>query len=428
MGAEVRRSRPWIVLASIAYVSSIQLSWAAQPYVEPQDSIAALQNPDLYAWKLFVALNWPAAASRREADPARRFGENDVTVWESWKLSSGPNDEVFLSDGRDPGPWLGGAFRSAIRPLESLETLPKQQAIRAQRSGIGALFDPPTSTRQRNENHLNMAAYEFIRNNELYHIGGQEKIFQAALDLRRIARDKYDNDPSGLPPPPYQYRKKLIDFPAMAKEVKAQWRPISETDKPRYRWVEFVDGSGARQLYGLTALHITTKDLPNWLWATFEHIDNEKRSGAEPHLLSSNDSSAGQKGYPEGLGIEGTRWENYRLRGTQIDFVDSTGSPTLLANSQIEEEFQTSSSCITCHAMASIGARRSGEGSASANRLAIFLRTFPRQGKTSLTVGPVGHPDPGLFEQYLVDDDVIGELTYLQTDFVWSLFRAKRKP
>jgi hypothetical protein len=34
--------------------------------------------------------------------------------------------------------------------------------------------------------------------------------------------------------------------------------------------------------------------------------------------------------------LQGTKWENYRLRGTQIDFIDSMGVPTLLGNSQIE--------------------------------------------------------------------------------------------
>ena len=38
-----------------------------------------------------------------------------------------------------------------------------------------------------------------------------------------------------------------------------------------------VDSSGVTRLFGLTALHITTKDLPNWFWATFESVYNPGR-------------------------------------------------------------------------------------------------------------------------------------------------------
>ena len=36
----------------------------------------------------------------------------------------------------------------------------------------------------------------------------------------------------------------------------------------------------------------------------------------------------------------GTKWQFYRLRGTQIDYVDANGKYTLLANTQLERRFQ----------------------------------------------------------------------------------------
>ena len=81
--------------------------------------------------------------------------------------------------------------------------------------------------------------------------------------------------------------KQAIQFGRNAKEVKAQWRRISATDKPRYHWTEIVAADGTRRIYGLTALHIITKDLPNWFWATFEHVDNPARRGNEPWRLPS---------------------------------------------------------------------------------------------------------------------------------------------
>ena len=96
---------------------------------------------------------------------------------------------------------------------------------------------------------------------------------------------------------------------------------------------------------------------------------------------------------PMGLGLEGTKWENYRLRGTQVDFVTSIGAPTVLANSQIESGFQQRSSCITCHALAFMDSRGMNIG-------------FPTM---------VGSPNPRDFV-----DPATGR-PVMQADFVWSM-------
>ena len=391
------------------------------PWVEPQDTHAAITTPHLYAWRLFVALNWPANVTTREADPKRKFGENAITVWESWKLASGSSDEVFLARGRDPGDWLAGPTRGA-KQLQDLDALPLQQEIRRRRIDPRLRFDPQSATGQRNENHMNRAAYEFIRSQELYNVEGQEAVFAEALKRRDAARDAFDNSDPQVVPGESVLNPKLIDFPLAAKEIKAQWREIQESEKPRYRWEELTTPQG-KKIYGLTAIHITTKDLPNWFWTTFEHVDNPRphplRPPQEAWLLPTDDPSAGPNGYPPGLGIDGTFWANYRLRGIQIDFVDALGKPTRLANSQIEEGFQFSSSCITCHARATIGLR----AGTVANRLSIFEDQFP----DTNPLGEIGAPDTGLYERKTFDDPVIGQRVYLQTDFVWALMRAKRK-
>ncbi|WP_457391937.1 hypothetical protein [Roseateles sp. P5_E1] len=248
---------------------------------------------------------------------------------------------------------------------------------------------------------MNFETFTFIVQNGLFSVEGQEALFVSGTQT--------------------------IKFPAAAKEVKAQWREISELDAKRYHSCR----SGGK-LYGLTALHILTKDLPNWFWATFEHVDNKKaenmgKEGYGPWLLPSRDafSCPGNQldceAAPKGIGLEGTKWENYRLRGTQIDFVDSTGRPTKLANSQIETDFQTSSSCISCHARASIGPK-SGKFS---NRLSIFEPPFSE----SQVLTPFGPPNPNDFVTYSGATALphTSTLRYTQLDFLWSLFRAQRK-
>src|SRR5262249_43839692 len=44
------------------------------PWKEPQDTAQALNEPDRYAWRLFVALNWPAEIAKQQADPNKAFG------------------------------------------------------------------------------------------------------------------------------------------------------------------------------------------------------------------------------------------------------------------------------------------------------------------------------------------------------------------
>ena len=52
-------------------------------------------------------------------------------------------------------------------------------------------------------------------------------------------------------------------------------------------------------------------------------------------------------------------WENYCLKSSQVDFVNSDGTPYVLGNSVIEgivgNGTVAASSCISCHAYASFG-------------------------------------------------------------------------
>lgn len=376
----------------------------APKWQEPQDTKMALFEPDCYAWRLFVALNWPADVAAKVADQNAAFGANAPVVWETWRnaRNSAP-DTVFPTDGSDPGPWLDATLvAQAPDRFDEADAQPLQRQALIdflEKSGGPAMsFDPPSAGQSVNETRLNKETYEFVRAEELYNIEGQIAKFTSGVAA--------------------------ISFPAMAKEVKAQWRVITEADKPRYHWVE-AQGSLGQRIYGLTSLHITTKDLPNWLWATFEHIDNKTAQDgdathppAEGWLLPSVDRFACPQAphdcdlAPAGIKLEGTHWENYRLRGVQIDFFDSMGAATRLANSQPEAGFQTTSSCITCHALASI------DGSGKR----IFF--FGPQGEGAVGL-PIGWDDET--GQPLGFRDAGGGRQFTQLDFVWSLFRARSK-
>jgi hypothetical protein len=382
-------------VVSILAVSFPDLACAQgtpEPWRQPQDTTAAVFDTDRYAWRLFVALSWPANAAAKEADPAKAFGSPGSVVWETWRsIYEAAPDTVFPPNGADPGPWLGGPVVVAARTERQFEPIPRkelaflaaQQIQRRPGQGPVVVFDAAVGGG--NEIRMNQAAYEFIRQNKLYNVQGQIAQFASG--------------------------KANLKFPLDAKEIKAQWRKIRESDKPRYHWAEVTRNTGAKEIWGLTALHIITKDLPNWLWATFEHVDNKQPGPLDGGffnvgwLTRSVDRFACPapphdcEQAPQGIGLQGTKWENYRLRGTQIDFIDSMGVPTLLGNSQIEASFQKNSSCINCHARAAI------------NRDATTDPGF---------FPPVlGSPNPDLFR-----DPITRQRTFMQLDFVWSLRRA----
>ena len=381
------------MLALALSIAPFDRAAAQSPSQEPQDASEAINNPDRYAWRLFAALNWPADLKQKSPDASKPFGAPGPVVWETWRNARNEaTDTAFPKNGSDPGPWLAKET-PAQKQIAEMDPDAMQQIIRREilrRANVPLpAFDAPQALG--NETRLNKDTYEFIRQNKLYNLDAQLQLFKEG--------------------------RKTIDFPLRAKEIKARWVVIADTEeeKRRYHWTQGSDG----KIYGLTALHIITKDLPNWFWTTFEHIDNKKPESAGGrtgnvgwHLPSRDRVACPQPPYdcdlaPTGLGLQGTKWENYRLRGTQIDFVDSRGNATVLANSQPEADFQLTSSCITCHAKATIGASQ---------RLSVF-KCFDA---SSGIVGDVGSPNPTWFQ------GPGGAAKFTQLDFVWSLMRARR--
>jgi len=454
-----------------------------------------VNNPDKFAWGLFVAINHPAdlTAERGTPDKNKKLGDVGTTVWETWKLA---RTEVFLPNACKPAEWkitppatpnvaaLAPRFASTRASAQQPKIFdpPKFSEDAAQTVGASverSSFEPANLARARafsptrltaivdaeelgNETRMNKEAFEFILNRNLYSIEGQEDFLNKNL---------------------------AIDFPVDAKEIKAAWRMFTdveldpaktfrdinnngtiEDDERGLRLLERTyhigygvlknDATGASDVrpFGLVGLHVITKDIPNWFWTTFEHVDNP-----QANIGNLDRHSPPGQGYPPE--VEGTVWRFYRLRGTQVDFVTSVGRPTILGNTQIEGSFQESSSCITCHARASIGRRLdniNAEGgkplyppgthippsaqvarppAAAGNypfggtRLTVFedlrvVRPFPALPSTdplndgrSVTIfrGAVGAPSPSLF--------VAGGTArsqFAQLDFVWSLRRAFR--
>src|SRR5579884_3883455 len=141
-------------------------------------------------------------------------------------------------------------------------------------------------------------------------------------------------------------------------EVKADWVPASSYKNPSFAcpdptnrlYTEMINGT----CYALAAVHISSKVMPNWLWATFEpNSDITNPNRCDPKLYGACFDPWGttsSQPYGKGQRVQQSAelrqamadahlnpaFQNYFLTGVQTEFVDHDGRPTLLGNSFIE--------------------------------------------------------------------------------------------
>jgi hypothetical protein len=105
-------------------------------------------------------------------------------------------------------------------------------------------------------------------------------------------------------------------------------------------------------------------------------------------------------------------WKSYRLKGSQTQFNNFDGYPTILGSSINEGGFVNTASCISCHVQASVKADggNGAPGVGSTGRLNIF-------GLNTLVSGA---PESGDFY-----DRGTANRRAVQTDFVWGILFAQ---
>lgn len=196
------------------------------------------------------------------------------------------------------------------------------------------------------------------------------------------------------------YYSARAEFPLGSMFVEASWKPIDPEQKDKYYTIESSELKG--QLLGLVGLHLSSKVFSNWLWATWEHVDNPHRFeyGIMPDPLVPAqrfdifvDQGLCQKDpSEEDDGQKACFWMHYELNGVQVSFMDRQGNPLVLSNSVFETS-NPESSCMSCHARSTIGAKDT--------HLDLFR---PRS---------LGPPDPSWF-----NDTPFPSKPFLQFDFV----------
>ena len=333
----------------------------------------ALSDPDRLSWQLFVELTAPAPDHR------------DKVVFETWAS----NEDTFATEPKFPTtpspkvlhyPALAGRMPTEPGPWQ--RSAPGGEEVRRNR----VTFDYITAPQNR---------------------------FHTRAGLARAFAERRE-----------------IKLPVDSIEVKANWIIADAVERARYYVSVAADGKE----YALVALHITTKLIPNWTWATFEHVDNVGRCdvmgcrdtfGATaplvaPSVTANTRYPACQKTQPLAALMAAAKlapvFANYCLKGSQVDFITPTGLPTLLGNSVTEFGFVETSSCISCHARASVNAQGGpAQGFGFVEPPDRTPSNCPPTGRCS----PNGSPDPGWFFDNLGSGEA--DLKALQTDFLFSL-------
>jgi hypothetical protein len=231
---------------------------------------------DVYSWNTFIALNWPPGPDGN-ADPNQTIGKNgdNDTVWEHYRDVS----NIFLPGGAKPT-WNGPVpIPDACRPLNkgNLEVVtqigknlltPTVLSAMSQPFNTGPLIDQK-GVFTRYQIVVNKTMFDYILSNSLYSKAGQ-KAFTPPVNFTPGSVD--DNG------------KTLVEGAIM---VKTAWRVIAPADKARFHSEDVLVYSPASRnpryparcttkTVGLVGMHIghKTQSAPQWLWSTFEHVDN----------------------------------------------------------------------------------------------------------------------------------------------------------
>jgi hypothetical protein len=238
----------------------------------PITNADAFPAQDNFAWRAFIALNWPSLtdpAHRGVPDLAKTFGDPGPRVWETFKARY----ELFQvgPDGRPiaPRPW---ATYDAENPCGAdVDHQAKTLASFEPFMDFNQFFTPGVATNPLVAQNRTYTRFEARINEAEY----------SALALSGWSEGK--NLPDQNHP---------AQLPAGSIAVKAAWRILTTADTPavraRYYVVEnanVVDVAktlAARHVVcsksdvALVGLHIVIRTTlrPQGLWLTFEHVDN----------------------------------------------------------------------------------------------------------------------------------------------------------
>jgi hypothetical protein len=252
--------------------------------VSKQNLLDAHREFATLAWQAFIALNWPAET---DGSPSKTKDISDKTanrVWDFWR----PADTIFLPEGATPAEWDGKAQASERFSWKSAWRQHMTAGSNTEAFG-GPLVDQ-NGNWVRFQMRVNREEFDYIRDKGLYSVDKQIEFSQKPKDNQ-------------------------IDLPVNdgitkhdAMEIKPAWKELAPgEDDSRFftrhvtAEISQVPGTEPRTRTfkaGLVGMHISmrTQSSPEWIWATFEQVDNvpdPDRPLFHPTFNNPNDKTTG---------------------------------------------------------------------------------------------------------------------------------------
>ena len=273
---------------------------------------------DRFAWSVFVALNWPSNADGLPDSNITLKQDAEEGSWRPRVWQALPEvNSLYKQYGAAPQPWNGGAFPgfdpTRIDPeilwmyakISNRHALNRTQILdESLQAFTGPLVDQQGKW-VRYQVRLNRTSYEYVRQNGLYSLEGQAAFSQAntlrfprngdaiggktfefgtmevKLAWKQLA--EYDAKTSG----PFKAGDYDLTAPGGYKALAGKMAWNSDPSRFLVRWSRIIhDGAtlvnGEPQAdpvpvpMGLVGMHISvkTRSSPQWIWTTFEHVDN----------------------------------------------------------------------------------------------------------------------------------------------------------
>jgi hypothetical protein len=352
------------------------------------------QSSDMVAWEAFIQITSPSGAK----------GSHNVE-FETWASDQDiyqlkPHWPVV---GEPKQLQVSALSQAHLTPAIGIRTITPDQCVPpAVQPPPGKFPVQPACIGE--EVRRNWASYQYIVSNGLYSKAG---LIAAAMGGFKV------------------------DLPEDAIEVKGDWVTVSDLlawipslktpEKVRELYYTNTVTSGSTTTeYALVGLAISSKQIKNWVWATFE---NQLSPGRCDDIGCRDSYGAAIAEVKSALPINSYYgecvkspavaamfanaglnpvWNNYCLKGSQITFTTQDGSPTLLGNSVVERINAgvpiPRSSCITCHGYAAFN--QQGEK----NRAVLKV---PSQ-------SPIGEVDQSMMRGWT------------QNDFLWGIVFANK--
>ncbi|MGB3610199.1 MAG: hypothetical protein WA987_07450 [Cellvibrio sp.] len=229
-----------------------QWTWPCTPPDQAPAPSASQEDFDRYSWQLFIALNRPAkSAQRGQPDCDQPIDARQPSVWQTYKTI----DQLFLPDAADPGPWEKGGPDTRLS-LINIPVLKNTGVIGFVDQAVGGWLIDQRGNPTYYSIHTNQVAYDYVVKQKLYNA----EVVSQAQEIRFP-------ETAATVKASWRVLTKQDDA-SRYLTMEAQVETFDDKGQPT--------GKTTAATLGLTGLHIATKakGYPQWVWSTFEHLDN----------------------------------------------------------------------------------------------------------------------------------------------------------